>query len=147
MKTPYEVAKEEHAKWNADQTVIGNNTRILEYDQFTDLKANDVKTAWCSSFMNYCINISRLSGWLGPREDKSPAAISWNKWGEETKTPKEGDLVILKRGILSWQAHITFFVSSDALTVTCLGGNQGNRVKISKFLKARVLSYRRATGY
>ena len=143
IKRPYDIAREELAKWEADPDGSGNKARILEYDQCTTLKATDPKVAWCASFMNFCISGARLTGCLIDEETKSAAAISWLKWGVSTDTPKEGDIVIFKRGVLSWTAHVSFVVKVNALTVTCLGGNQQNRVMVSNFLKARVLGYRK----
>lgn len=71
----------------------------------------------------------------------SALARHWLSWGEETRTPSEGDLVIFSRGS-GFQGHVGFFVKRDPLTVTVLGGNQNDQVKESRYMRARVLGYR-----
>jgi hypothetical protein len=50
--------------------------------------------------------------------------------------------MIFKRGASSWQGHVAFYVSESATHYTCLGGNQGNRVSISRYPKGNLLGAR-----
>ena len=104
-----------------------HNPRILEYHQATTLKATDDETAWCSSFVNWCVKMS------GHKGTKSASARSWLKWGKPLKEPKEGCIVILKRGNSSWQGHVGFYVGTSGSHILILGGNQGNEVNISSY--------------
>lgn len=72
----------------------------------------------------------------------SPLARSWLDWGKDTREPKPGDIVVLKRGSSAWQGHVGFFVKRDPLTVTVYGGNQADEVRESRFLRVSVLGYR-----
>lgn len=110
--------------------------RILEYAACTTLHAEDDETAWCSSFVNWCMEMVDITG------TKSAAARSWLKWGEPLEQPVEGCVVILKRGAPP-SGHVCLYVRDyDADHITCLGGNQGDQVKYSHYPKSDVLGYR-----
>ena len=113
-----------------------HNPRIIEYHQSTSLKATDDETAWCSSFVNWCVDMAGLKG------TDSAAARSWLKWGKSIDEPKEGAIVVLKRGNKPWQGHVGFFVGIKDNHILMLGGNQGNEVNISSYSKDRLLDYR-----
>jgi uncharacterized protein (TIGR02594 family) len=113
-----------------------DNPRILEYHASTNLKATDDETAWCSAFVNWCIEQAGLQG------TKSAAARSWLKWGKTLNQARQGCIVVLKRGNNQWQGHVGFFHSEDGPRILVLGGNQSNQVNISSFRASDVLSYR-----
>lgn len=132
--TPYEFAKKEVGV----REVIGNlhNKRVLEYHATTTLKATDDETSWCSSFVNWCVVQAGLRG------TNSAAARSWLTWGHETKEPKEGDIVVFKRGNPP-SGHVAFFVKKEGNLIHVLGGNQSDQVKVSAYKAEDLLSYRR----
>ena len=118
-----------------------DNPRIIEYDKCTRLKATDDETPWCSAFVNWCVVQVGLKG------TNSAAARSWLDWGVPIDTPKEGCIVILKRG-LPPSGHVTFFdsVCPDPHYLHCLGGNQSDQVKYSNYPISDVLGYRWPEG-
>lgn len=96
------------------------------------------ETAWCSAFVNYMAKISgyEYTGKLNAR--------SWLEIGVETTQPRMGDIVVFWReNRQSWKGHVGIYVREDAEFIYCLGGNQSNEVNISKYLKSRVLGFRR----
>ncbi len=115
-----------------------NTPEILEY--FKEIGHSWVKTdetAWCSAFVNYVAKTAgyEYSGKLDAR--------SWLKVGVDTEVPEIGDVVVLWRTDPdSWKGHVGFFIKQEGDTIWILGGNQGNQVKISKYPKSRLLSYR-----
>jgi uncharacterized protein (TIGR02594 family) len=113
-----------------------DNPRIVAYHQTTTLAADDDETPWCSSFVNFCVQRAGVQG------TKSAMARSWRSWGQELTAPRRGCIVVLSRGGNSQQGHVGFYHEDAGDRILILGGNQGNRVNISSFLKARVLSYR-----
>ncbi|WP_163833794.1 TIGR02594 family protein [Spartinivicinus ruber] len=113
-----------------------HNPRIIEYHQSTTLKASDDETAWCSSFVNWCIEISGITG------TKSAAARSWLQWGKALPEPTEGCVVVFKRGSKPWQGHVGFYVGINGSHILVLGGNQCNEVNISSYPKGRLLGFR-----
>lgn len=118
--------------------IAGNqdNPRILEYHQSTKLRGDNDEIPWCSAFVNWCMEKAAVSG------TKSPAARSWLNWGQEIKSPKQGCVVVLKRGNSSWQGHVGFYVRDGWDSVLVLGGNQSNKVCVQQFPKSKILSYR-----
>ena len=132
VERAYEAAKEDLKKDWSEVKGPGSNPLITECYKAVDGLGNpemldDSTTAWCSCYMNKKIQDA------GGKGTRSPAARSWLRWGREVTEPHEGDIVIFKRGNSSWQAHVTFFISKDEEYVQCLGGNQGNDVKISRY--------------
>lgn len=116
---------------------VGNNPKIVQYHAATSLKAMVDSVSWCSSFVNWVMQQARLPS------THSAAARSWLYYGEETKNPKQGDIVVLWRDDpKSMSGHVGFYMEHDQFSVSVLGGNQNNKVCISKFPLNRVLSYR-----
>jgi uncharacterized protein (TIGR02594 family) len=96
--------------------------RILEYTKHTTLDAQSDETAWCASFANF---VTDTAGFPGTH---SAAAASFQNWGVELEAPILGCIVV-------WPHHVTFCdhpdISNDI--IRCLGGNQSNSVKVSRF--------------
>ncbi len=123
---------------------VRNNPRILEYHASTTLPGNLARideTAWCSSFVNWCIAKTGLEG------TNSAAARSWAKWGRKLNKPREGCIVVLTRPAGGPNAgHVGFYVGETATQIRLLGGNQSDSVKVSNYAKNRLISYRWPTG-
>lgn len=118
-----------------------HNPRIVEYHQTATLKkhrSDKDENAWCSSFANWCMQRSGLSG------TGKPNARSWLKWGAIRTQPQYGCVVVFWREARnSWKGHVGFYVGQrSAKKLLVLGGNQGNAVSIGAYRKARVLGYR-----
>ncbi|HSE35863.1 MAG TPA: TIGR02594 family protein [Blastocatellia bacterium] len=114
----------------------GDNPRVIEYHQATTLKATDDSVAWCSSFVNWCMKQAGIQG------TRSAAARSWLNWGKKLDSPRNGCVVVLKRGNNPNNGHVAFYVGDGSGDIRLLGGNQSDQVKVSAFPKTMVLSYR-----
>lgn len=136
----FEIAKLEEAEGVDEVRGAEHNPRIVEYHQTTSLKATDDETPWCSSFVNWCIERAGIAG------TRSAAARSWLRWGRSLADPLPGCIVVLRRGTNPSQGHVGFYVSGDGNRLLLLGGNQGNRVSISSYPKASLLSFRWPEG-
>lgn len=110
--------------------------QIQEFLKSTWYDEHDDETPWCSAFVNWCMETSRL-----PFTD-SPRARSWLEWGEATRNPVLGDLVVLTRGTGNHQGHVGFFVTGGRGRIAVLGGNQDDRVSIEDYASDRVLGFR-----
>lgn len=114
--------------------------RIVEYDRHTTLKATSDEVAWCSSFANYVADIAGFPG------THSAAAISWEEWGVPLYAPILGCIVVMHRQDSDNPdaGHVTFCDHPDVSNgiIRCLGGNQGNAVKVSRFPVEHVIAYR-----
>jgi uncharacterized protein (TIGR02594 family) len=147
---PVDIARQELAIGVSEIAGSQNNPRIVMYHATTEGGASADEVAWCSSFVNYCVERTGLEG------TDSKAARSWHNsgWGEMVTQPQDGDIVVFSRtggGAHAGAGHVGFYVSQTTTTVKVLGGNQGNRISIRDFPKNgplgsfnyRVLSYRR----
>lgn len=110
-----------------------NNPRILEYHATTSLKkamASQDSTAWCSSFVNWCMEKSGIAG------TDSAWALDWQNWGKQLEAPKRGCIVVFSRkGSTTNGGHVGFYISETSKQIEVFGGNQGNSVNHSKFPK------------
>ncbi len=113
-----------------------NNPRIIEYHSATSLKSTADFVPWCSAFMCWVMECAEIPS------TRSAAARSWAGWGVRIEKPRFGCVVVMERGTYSWQGHVGFVLDADAANVYVLGGNQGDRVSVRKFLRSTVISYR-----
>ncbi|HET6230267.1 MAG TPA: TIGR02594 family protein [Longimicrobiaceae bacterium] len=113
-----------------------NNPRIVEYAACTSLRATDDETAWCSSFVNWCMKQAGVKG------SGEANARSWLGWGQEVSPPVHGCVVVFKRGTSPTSGHVAFYLETQGDRISVLGGNQSNQVKVSTYPKADVLGYR-----
>jgi uncharacterized protein (TIGR02594 family) len=117
-----------------------HNPRIVWYHSFTKLKATDDETNWCSSF------ICAAAEENGYPSTDSAAARSWLTYGEEGDG-SEGDIAVFWRGSKDgWKGHVAFvakkFLKGETW-VSCLGGNQSNRVCVKQYEADQLLGFRR----
>ena len=125
-----------------------SNRQILAMLTLDDEWPDDDSVPWCSAFTNYIAWLLRL-----PRS-KSLRARSWLNIGEviPLEAAEPGfDVVIFKRGtgkqpgpdVVDAPGHVGFFAGIDGAKVLVLGGNQGDTVSVSPYLKKNVLGVRR----
>ena len=121
-----------------------HNSRIIEYHHTTDLKATSDEVPWCSSYVNWCMQMA-----LVPRT-KSAAARSWLAWGVPMARPATGAVAVLTRGtgpqpgpeVIDAPGHVGFYLGYAGLgRILVLGGNQGDTVSIELYPITRVLGY------
>ena len=67
-------------------------------------------------------------------------ARNWAKYGVASKTPGLGDVLVFQR---ESGGHVGFYVAEDATAYHVLGGNQSNKVCITRVAKDRLLAARR----
>lgn len=99
----------------------------------------DDETPWCAGFVGGMLEAA------GIKSTRSAWARSYRTWGVGLSSAVPGCIVVFERGPTS--GHVAFVLGKDrAGNLMCLGGNQGDMVKVSPFSKARVLSYRWPAG-
>lgn len=132
---PYAVARAELARDVREVPGPGSNPRIVLYHASTAGGAASDGVPWCSSFANFCVTEAGLEG------TDSKWAMSWHDkgWGEDvTGAPREGDLAVFRRraggptGTVQG-GHVGFYVGEACDRLAILGGNQSNRVRISRY--------------
>lgn len=129
LPTPYDVAMAELALDVREVPGSGNNPRIVMYHGTTNAwSGTDDDVAWCSSFVNYCVEQSGRTG------TNSQRALEWENWGRDVSAEsEEGDIVVFER--VGKGGHVAFLVEDLGDHVSILGGNQSDRVKISVYPK------------
>jgi len=113
-----------------------HNPRIIEYHSATSLEATTDEVPWCSSFVNWVMAYAALP------HTRSAMARSWLKWGVESATPKVNDIAVLSRGAPP-SGHVGFIVHITPSGVYLLGGNQNNRVNVTRYPISRLLQARK----
>lgn len=96
------------------------------------------KTPWCAGFANAVLNSNHIAG------TNSLAATSFLNWGNPTKNPQKGDVVVVDYH--NGHGHVGFFDGYDKNgNVQILGGNSGGgKVGISTFSPDKIAGYRTA---
>ena len=133
----FQIARQELKSDVREITGKEDNPRIVEYHQTVSLKAKDDETAWCSSFVNFCMKKAQVNG------TNSARARSWENWGKKLDQPVTGCIAVFERPAGGSAAgHVGFFISEENGKIQLLGGNQGNKVSIAPQKISRLLSYR-----
>lgn len=128
-QSPYDIARAELALDVREVPGPGNNPRIVMYHSTTNAwSGTDDSVAWCSSFVNYCVEQGGYSG------TGSQRALNWADWGIDAfDAPREGDIVVFER--VGKGGHVGFLIEDQGDYISVLGGNQNNRVRISSYPK------------
>lgn len=120
-----------------------HNPRIIEYHASTSLKAKDDETAWCSSFVNWCVTKAGFKG------TNNAGAASWVSWGVPG-TARAGTITVLYNASAANSSlstsgnHVGFLIEESDTHYKLLGGNQSNQVTVTNFKKSswRLKAYR-----
>lgn len=94
------------------------------------------ETAWCAAFVNWCL---KKSGLPGLDNDSAGLAEAWLDYGMPIEAPRYGAITVIYKAaadsaLTSTGNHVGFLIDGGlGDSVTLLGGNQGNQVKLSKF--------------
>lgn len=110
----------------------GENPRIIEYHSATSLGAKEDEVPWCSSFANWVFFKAQLA------RTHSAAAISWLKYGKESK-PVFGAIAVYSR---TGGNHVAFLLERTAAGDLVLGGNQSDAVTVTLHGTASLKGYR-----
>lgn len=113
-----------------------HNPRILQYHNSTSLKASTDEIPWCASFANFIIMKCGVIG------TNSAMARSFEDWGNSLEKPIPGCIVVFSRGDNPDFGHVSFYLYETKKYIYCLGGNQGDAVAITPYLKTKLVCYR-----
>jgi uncharacterized protein (TIGR02594 family) len=86
--------------------------------------------AWCGLAMAYA---AQQAGKAVPSQPLW--ALNWALWGTPVAEPMLGDVLTFKR---DGGGHVSLYVGEDSEAYHCLGGNQGDAVKIVRIAKSRL---------
>src|SRR5258705_4916570 len=82
-----------------------NNPKVVQY--FKDAGHPEIvedETAWCAAFVGAMLERS------GIKSTKALNAQSYLNWGTKLSQPKNGCIVVIKRGSESWMGHVGFYL-------------------------------------
>lgn len=90
---------------------------------------------WCGLF------IGVVAKRAGKELPKSPLwALSWATFGSYTEEAMLGDVLVFTR---KGGGHVALYVGEDNVCYHCLGGNQSDKVSITRITKNRLYTVRR----
>ena len=116
-----------------------NNPTIVAWAKEVGGEVADVYKAdiipWCGLFMAV---VAKRAGKEPPRHPLW--ALSWSAFGAKADRPALGDVLVFTR---SGGGHVCLYVGEDASAFHVLGGNQSDRVCITRIAKARLYAARR----
>jgi len=125
------------AEFGVRETAGAANTpQILQWAAQTGL-ASDYRAdaiPWCGLFMAH---VARVAG-----REVPPAplwALSWARFGVEGGQPELGDVLVFMR---QGGGHVGLYIGEDSRCYHVLGGNQGDRVCITRIAKERLYAVR-----
>jgi hypothetical protein len=131
MQKPVAVAK----NWEGKHAV--RNRKELKQA----LNVDPLSVAWCAAFVN---TILKQAGFEGTN---SLQARSFLHYGNITKQPEYGDIVVFSRGRNQFAGHVGFYVGEEVIEgvryILVLGGNQRKEVNVAYYAANYVLGYRR----
>lgn len=114
-----------------------HNPLILRWWALIRAPFTDDETPWCAGFVGGVLESCKI------RSSRSASARSYLEWGRKLGSPATGCIVVFSRPGSAWSGHVGFLAGVDAAgNLMVLGGNQGDRVSIKPFSRARVLGYR-----
>jgi uncharacterized protein (TIGR02594 family) len=99
---------------------------------------SDDDIPWCGLFA--AIIAYRRVGNLSEVPSNPLWARNWTRYGVPANRPSLGDILVFTRGT---GGHVAFYIGEDSTCFHVLGGNQSNRVSITRIQKSRLLASRR----
>ena len=114
-----------------------NNPTIMSWakDVGVDKIYTSDEIAWCGLF------VAKVILKAGFEVVKDPLwALNWSKFGTRQTVAMLGDVLVFKR---EGGGHVGFYVAEDEKCFHVLGGNQGDKVSITRILKSRCVAVRR----
>lgn len=127
------VAIEEAQRWAGEKEDV--ITRTENFHKLLEMGGKLTNTPWCAAFVNYCL---KISGTLYEKSASSQFPCWSNKFKKIDK-PVYGAILIMRNyvaatGKFHGSGHVTFVYGlSDTGAIAGLGGNQGDRIKISPY--------------
>jgi uncharacterized protein (TIGR02594 family) len=131
----------------------GDVATIKDFHRSVGIKSPSVKTPWCSSFVNFIMELTGNAG------TNSAWSGSWLDWGVKSSEPVLGAVAVFKDYDLKWkyigQGHVTFVQGvTESGGIIGFGGNQADRVKSSVYQyqserrsEGNLIGYRKLVGF
>lgn len=116
-----------------------NNAVILNWAKETNIQGDNWYNAdsipWCGLFMAV---VAQRAKWQPPNE--ALRALAWAEFGTTSPQPSLGDVLVFKR---KGGGHVGLYVGETVDSFYVLGGNQSDKVNITRISKTRLFACRR----
>ena len=138
--TPPKMIREALALFGTVETQGSqNNPIITAWAKETNTKDDDWynadSIAWCGLFMAV---VAQRAGKEVPKNDLS--ALAWANFGVKADTAMLGDVLVFKR---KGGGHVGLYLGESVDSYFVLGGNQSDKVCITRIQKSRLYAIRR----
>lgn len=124
---------------HADMLSMAAKFNKMHERSISFLEVNTRKTSWCGAFLAY---VARHSSRQPPANPNM--AASWISFGRPVSSHfvRAGDVVVIRTGK---HFHVSLFHHFDPARryVFLFGGNQSNRVQVSRYLVSSIVAVRR----
>lgn len=120
----------------------GNNQLILAWADALDIAYSEDETPWCGLFVGHCVG-SQLAD--EPLPQALLMARAWRKFGiaVSKERAQPGAIMVFWRGSPDGSlGHVGFYAGEDKSAYHILGGNQSNKVCVTRVAKDRLLAVR-----
>jgi uncharacterized protein (TIGR02594 family) len=122
---------EDGEAYNSEWSVRANPV-IVSFFKATNYGSPDGdQTKWCAAFMNWCLQR------VGRKSTRSASSGSFRCFGDDATAPREGDIAVFKNlgqnAPCSGSGHVAFFLRRNEGRVEVIGGNQGNKIRVSTY--------------
>ncbi|WP_064692040.1 TIGR02594 family protein [Rhizobium aegyptiacum] len=123
----------------ADMLVTASKYNRMHERSISFLSINPRRTSWCGAFLAFVAKRSSRQPPANPN-----MAVSWKRFGKPVffRSAKRGDVVVIRSGR---RFHVSLFDHFDQRRqyVYLFGGNQSNRVQLSRYRASSVVAVRR----
>lgn len=117
----------------------GNNPAIIDWAKGTGIDYRNDDIPWCGLYVAHCVSTT-LEGEKLPGNPLG--ARNWLKFGAPCDVGLGSVLVFWRGRKDGWQGHVGFYAGEDSQAYHVLGGNQGNKVCITRIKRDRLLGAR-----
>ncbi len=100
-----------------------SNPRIEDYHASTAMGRKSEDTAWCASFVSFCM-ANTDNEKVKQANLRSARAADWKNWGQPIDSPIPGAIVVFQPLVPDSSGHVGLVVDTEAGDVRALGGNQ-----------------------
>lgn len=139
IATPWMTAAESYLGLSEKPGTIHESKIVGFFAEVGSAWITTDEDAWCAAFAG---SMLKRSGYQIPAGVEAVRARGYGApVALKVTEPRYGDIVLIgKPGAIS---HVTFYVEDAGDWVKCLGGNQSNQVKVSKYRKTGIEGYYR----
>ena len=117
-----------------------NNPLIIGWGAQLRIDYRTDEIPWCGLFVAHCIG-SQLP--VEPLPVAPLGARNWARMGVACAVPQPGAVMVFwRKSMVSGLGHVGFYVGEDARSYHVLGGNQANKVGVTRMARSRVLAAR-----